>query len=151
MTLDTAAIGTRFPSHTVEVERGRLRFFAKATGQTDPVYTDLDAARAAGHPDLVVPLTFLFCLNMERPDGSTQLEGLGIDPRSILHGEQAFDYDALAYAGDALTFTTEISDVYSKKNGQLDFVERITEVTRGGERIARLTATIVVPNRGQAA
>jgi hypothetical protein len=29
---------------------GRLRFFAKAIGQTDPVYTDEAAARAAGHP-----------------------------------------------------------------------------------------------------
>ena len=43
-------IGHVMPSFEVLVEKGRLRFFAKATGQTDPVYSDEAAARAAGHP-----------------------------------------------------------------------------------------------------
>jgi hypothetical protein len=56
---------------TTQVERGRLRFFAKAISETDPVYTDEAAARAAGHPALPVPPTFFFCLEMDRPDPST--------------------------------------------------------------------------------
>ncbi len=40
------------------MERGRLRMFAAAIGETDPIYTDVEAARAAGHPDLPVPPTF---------------------------------------------------------------------------------------------
>ena len=39
--LDPGVIGTRIPEHTVEVERGRLSFFARATGQDDPIYTCL--------------------------------------------------------------------------------------------------------------
>lgn len=53
--LDKAVIGTTLPATTLTVERARLRFFAKAIGETDPVYTDVDAAKAAGHPDIPAP------------------------------------------------------------------------------------------------
>ena len=66
--LDRQYIGHTMPKFSVPVETGRLRFFAKAMGQTDPVYTDEAAAQAAGHPGLPVPPTFFFCLEMESPD-----------------------------------------------------------------------------------
>ncbi|MEV0093811.1 MaoC family dehydratase N-terminal domain-containing protein [Streptomyces sp. NPDC050738] len=144
MAVDPAIIGTTEPAHTVEVERGRLRAFAHATGQNDPVYSDLEAAGAAGHHDLPVPPTFLFCLEMENPDPFGFLGRLGIDPRTILHGGQRFEYHAQAFAGDALTFATEVTDVYTKKGGALEFIERATRVTRAGEQIATLTSTTVV-------
>lgn len=58
----------KFEPGVVTVERGRLALFARVTGQTDPVYTDVAAARAAGHPDLPVPPTFIFGLELEAPD-----------------------------------------------------------------------------------
>ncbi|MFE1322416.1 MaoC family dehydratase N-terminal domain-containing protein [Kitasatospora phosalacinea] len=146
MPLDRSLIGAKSPQLVVDVERGRLRFFAKATGQSDPVYSDLEAARAAGHRDLPVPPTFLFCLGMEVPNPFDYLEELGIDPVTVLHGEQAFEYHAQAYAGDTLTYATEISDIYAKKGGALEFLVRTTEVTRDGELIARLTASAVIRN-----
>ena len=130
--------------HSVEVERGRLRFFAQATGQSDPVYFDVEAARAAGHRDLPVPPTFLFCLEMERPDPWDFVAELGVDLRTILHGGQSFDYHAMAYAGDRLTFDSALTDRYQKKNGALTFVERTTDVTRDGGPVARLVTTIVL-------
>ena len=50
------------------VTRSRLRDFAKATGQSDPVYTDVDAAKQAGHRDLPVPPTFFFGIELEAPE-----------------------------------------------------------------------------------
>jgi acyl dehydratase len=144
MSVDASVVGRRFPPHTVEVERGRLRFFAQATGQSDRAYTDVEAARAAGYPDLPVPPTFLFCLEMERPEPWDFVAELGVDLRTILHGGQSFDYHAMAYAGDRLTFASGITDVYQKKNGALTFVERTTDVTRDGAAVARLAATIVL-------
>jgi hypothetical protein len=47
MTIDRRHIGHVLAPYAVPVEASRLRFFAKATGQTDPVYTDDAAARAA--------------------------------------------------------------------------------------------------------
>ncbi|MET7988461.1 MaoC family dehydratase N-terminal domain-containing protein [Streptomyces sp. NPDC005281] len=144
MPVDTGIIGSRTAPHSVEVERGRLRFFAQATGQQDPLYTDPDAAGAAGHRDLPVPPTFYFCLEMDNPNRGRFLADLGIDLRTILHGGQTFEYHAQAYAGDTLTFETEVTDVYSKKGGALEFIVRATHVTRDGEPVATLTSTTVV-------
>ena len=144
MAIDPAVIGSRTPEYSVQVERGRLRSFALATGQTDPVWSDLEAARAAGHRDLPVPPTFLFCLETENPDRGRFLADLGVDIRTVLHGGQAFGYHAQACAGDTLTFSTEVKDVYTKRGGALEFLVRATEVTRDGAPVATLTSTVVV-------
>ncbi|MFG2613962.1 MaoC family dehydratase N-terminal domain-containing protein [Streptomyces anulatus] len=144
MPVDPALIGTSTPAHSAEVERGRLRFFARSIGQHDPVYMDLEAARAAGHRDLPVPPTFLFCLDMDNPDRGDFLAGLGIDVRTVLHGGQEFAYHAPAYAGDTLTFRTEVTDVYTKKGGALEFIVRATHVTRDDKPVATLIGTLVV-------
>ena len=52
-------IGHELPDSVMTIERSRLQFFAKAIGETDPVYTDVAAARAAGYADLPAPPTFL--------------------------------------------------------------------------------------------
>ncbi|MGW6391636.1 MaoC family dehydratase N-terminal domain-containing protein [Streptomyces sp. NPDC055103] len=131
---------------TVQLERGRLRFFAKAIGQTDPVYTDLDAARQAGHPDLPVPPTFFFSLELEVPDPFGYLAALDVDLRRVLHGEQSFTYHQLTHAGDTLTLQPRIVDVSSKKGGALEFLVKQTDVSRGGELIAQAQSVIVVRN-----
>lgn len=145
--IDKRFIGHAFAPFSAQVEAGRLRFFAKATGQTDPVYSDEAAARAAGLPALPVPPTFLFCLEMEAPDPAAIRELLGMDYRSLLHGEQGFTYHAPAYAGDTLTFRQCIEDIYDKKGGALEFVVRKTDVTnQRGERVAELRCVTVVRN-----
>ena len=133
-----------FEPVVVTVERGRLALFARVTGQTDPVYTDVAAARAAGHPDLPVPPTFLFGLELERPDPFGYLAELGIDLRQVLHGRQAFQYHAMAYAGDTLTLRSSIADVLTRKAGSTEILVRQTGITRDGELIADAASTIVV-------
>jgi acyl dehydratase len=143
--IDRRHIGHTLPPFTVPVEAGRLRFFAKATGQVDPVYSDVDAARAAGHPDLPVPPTFLFCLEMEGPNPAAIRDLLGIDYRRLLHGEQRFSYHAMAHAGDVLGFAQRIEDIYDKKGGALEFVVRRTRVNnQRGVLVAELHCVTVI-------
>lgn len=145
--IDRRHIGHTLPPFQVPVEKGRLRFFAKATGQTDPVYIDEAAARDAGHPGLPVPPTFLFCLEMDAPNPAAIRELLGMDYRRLLHGEQGFSYHAMAYAGDTLTFQQRIDDIYEKKNGALEFVVRKTEVrNQQGVLVAELRCVTVLRN-----
>lgn len=137
-------VGRELPAFTAAAERGQLQFFAKVTGVTDPVYVDLDTACAAGFPDLPVPPTFFFSLELKRPYSPGVLEELGADQRQVLHGEQRFDYHALAFAGDELVFSSRFVDYYEKKDGALKFLIRKTAVTRNGEPIADLTNVLVV-------
>lgn len=145
--IDRQYIGHTMPKFSATVEKGRLRFFAKAIGQTDPVYTDEAAAQAAGHPGLPVPPTFFFCLEMESPDPAAIRKLLGLDYRRVLHGEQGFTYHRMAYAGDVLTFEQRIEDIYDKKGGALEFVVRQTRVSnQRGEHVADLRSVTVQRN-----
>ncbi|MEY3660019.1 MAG: hypothetical protein RLZZ169_844 [Pseudomonadota bacterium] len=128
-----------------DVERGRLRFFAKVIGLTDPVYSDLDAARRAGHRDLPVPPTFLgHSLELELPNPMGWLAALGGDLTKTTHAEQSFVYHATAYAGDRLVLHRRIVDVYTRKGGTLEFVVKQTDVRRGTQTLAEIQSTIAL-------
>jgi N-terminal half of MaoC dehydratase len=139
------ALKHEIASISFDVERGRLRFFARTIGLTDPIYFDVDAARRAGHPDLPVPPTFLSnSLELELPDPLGWLAALGGDLTKTTHAAQKFNYFALAYAGDSLLLRRRVVDVYTKKDGQLEFVVKRTEVIRQGRLLAEIDFTIAL-------
>ncbi|MCX7172172.1 MAG: MaoC family dehydratase N-terminal domain-containing protein [Proteobacteria bacterium] len=145
--IDKALIGKTFPAYSAEVEKGRLRFFAKAIGETNPIFVDEHAAQAAGYRSLPVPPTFIFTLELEQPDPLAWFLEVGFDLAKMLHGEQSFVYHAPVCAGDVLSFTRRISQIYDKKNGALEFVVRETRVTnQDGCHVADLTAVIIQRN-----
>jgi acyl dehydratase len=151
MAIDRKFIGHMSQPREADVEKGQLRFFAKAIGETDPIYFDEEAARAAGHPALPAPPTFLFSLHLGAPASTGDLfdaeNGLGIDMRRVLHGEQRFTYHRPIYAGDRITLTTATTDVYDKKGGALEFVIQKTEGTNAaGELCAEMQVVTVVRN-----
>jgi hypothetical protein len=139
-----SAVGTELPPLTATIERGRLRFFAEAIGETDPTYTSLDAAIGAGYPDLPVPPTFLFGLKLDGPDPFGWMRELGIDLSYVLHGTQRFAYQRMVFAGELVTFRPRISEVFDKRGGALEFVTLETAVTRDDVPVATLGETIVV-------
>jgi acyl dehydratase len=144
--IDPKHIGIELPGFSTVAEAGRLRFFAKAIGETDPVYLDESAARDAGHPGLPLPPTFLFSLEFDRPSNAWRDE-IGIVGSRILHGEQSFSYHRMAYAGDTLRFESRIADIYAKKGGALSFIVRETRVSnQRGEHVADLRAVLVHRN-----
>jgi acyl dehydratase len=145
--IDRKYIGHAMPVFSACVDASRLRFFAKATGQTDPIYVDENAAQIAGHPSLPIPPTFLLCMESESPDPAAIRNLLGIDYKRLLHGEQGFTYHRMAYAGDLLNFEQSIEDIYDKKAGALEFVVRKTRVTNHiAQHIADLRSVLVIRN-----
>jgi len=138
------ALAYRFEPLMVTAERGMLAFFAQATGQPDPVYSNLDAARAAGHPDLPIPPSFYFSLELQRPDPLGWLTALGIDLRRVLHGEQSFTYHQIAHARDSLMLRSRVTEVAVKNGGALELLTKQTSVTRDGQPIAEAVTVIVV-------
>ncbi|MEM7540672.1 MAG: MaoC family dehydratase N-terminal domain-containing protein [Pseudomonadota bacterium] len=145
--VDRSCLGYRGEPFSAAVEKGRLKLFAKATGQTDPIYFDEIAARAAGYPSLPVPPTFLFCLEMECPDPYRWFADLDIPLARALHGEQEFQYFHMAYAGDTLRFESEVIDYFEKKGGALLFVvQRVRVHNQLGQHVADFNRTLVVRN-----
>ena len=67
MPLDRNLVGRRSEPYKVDVEKFQLKFFAKATGETNPVFFEEEAAQAAGHRALPAPPTFTFSLAFHSP------------------------------------------------------------------------------------
>ncbi len=143
--IDKKFIGHQMPPSVLMVDRTRLQFFAKAIGETDPVYTDLAAARAAGYPDVPAPPTFLFAAELDSGANMQLLADLDIPLSKLLHGEQSFRYRQAVCAGDTVTVQSSISDIYDKKGGKLEFVVKNSRVTnQRGELVAELGTVLVV-------
>jgi acyl dehydratase len=142
--IDRKWIGHTLPPSVLPIERSRLQFFAKAIGETDPVYTDTAAARNAGYPDLPAPPTFLFAAELDSGASSQLLADLQIPLSKLLHGEQSFSYHRPACVGDTVTVRSTITDIYDKKNGALEFVVKTSRATnQRDELVAELRAVIV--------
>ena len=140
-------IGKEYAPFTFEVEKGRLRMFAKATGLTDPIYSDEAAAKAAGYRSIPAPPTFPYSITMDAGQSFNVLEDMGIPLPKAVHGGQRFIYHAAVCAGDVITGRQKVTNIYDKKGGALVFIE--TEIrlrNQLGEVVGDLYSTVVVRN-----
>ena len=145
--LDKSKIGHEFPSYTVDIEKGRLRFFARAIGESNPIYTDEAAAHAAGHRAIPAPPTYMFSVDLDGPELLPILGLLDLDIGRVLHGSQEFDYLGQIYAGDSITQQCKIVDIYDKKGGELEFVVQESSYSnQDGELVGKARQTLVYRN-----
>lgn len=145
--IDRKWIGHELSTTEFPIERSRLRFFAQAIGEVNPIYSDVQAARAAGHADLPAPPTFLFSAEMESDVKMRWLMEAGVSLERVLHGEQAFTYHLLVHAGDTVRVSSRVAEIYDKKNGALEFVVLETRaVNQRGEAVAESRGIVVVRN-----
>jgi len=142
--IDRKWIGHALQPSVLPLERTRLQFFAKAIGETDPVYTDPAAARDAGYADLPAPPTFLFAAELDSGASNRLLADLGIPLAKLLHGEQGFSYHRAACAGDTVTVRSTITDIYDKKNGALEFVVKSSRATNQRDELVAELRTVIV-------
>jgi acyl dehydratase len=143
MTLNTGAIGKRYAPLTYAVGREKIVEYAQATGETNPLHLDLDAARAAGHPDVVAPPMFAVVYQGRSVTEAMFDPELGIDFARLVHGEQAFQWQRLVVAGDELTTTLTVADIVDKRG--IWFYAFATEsVNQRGEPVCAGTWTNIV-------
>ena len=135
-------VGRESAPVVVDVERGHIRRFAEAVGDTNPIYVYEAAARAAGHPRIPAPPTFAVALRANDPRG-----GIELDWRKLLHGEQEFTFARPLYAGDRLTIVGRIAaaDVKQTKSGVMDIMVLETVATDGdGAHVFSARSTVLV-------
>ncbi|MFL5263511.1 MAG: MaoC family dehydratase N-terminal domain-containing protein [Anaeromyxobacteraceae bacterium] len=118
--LDKSLIGRESEPVVHEVERGAIRRFAEAIGDPNPIYVEDEAARQAGHPTVVAPPTFPFVLTVN----DRFRHSLDLGTRSLLHGEQQFDYGRPIVAGDRITVRSRVADVQERAgaSGPMDIL-----------------------------
>ena len=143
--LNRALIGKQYPPVVFNVEKQRLKFFAKATGQTDPLYFDEAYAVDQGHPSLLAPPTFLTTVAIEQEKPYQYLEDLNIKMERLLHAGQMYSYHAPVYAGDTIIMNSKIANMYDKKEGTLQFVVIESQFTNQKQnKVVEASSTLVV-------
>ena len=106
--MDRNATGREAKPAINEVEKGAIRRFAEAIGETNPIYFEEAAARAAGYRSVVAPPTFPTTLRA----GTDLREGLLLGPgKHLLQAEQSFEYARPIVAGDRLTIKSKVIEV----------------------------------------
>lgn len=103
MAVSTAAVGKSYPATTYAVGREKVREYALATGETNPLHLDVAAARDAGYADVVAPP--MFCVVYSSPAIAPVLfdPDVGIDFSMMVHGGQEFRWGPLVVAGDEIS------------------------------------------------
>ena len=140
-------IGKEYPSFSAEIEKGRIRQFAGAIGESNPVYTDEKAANEAGYASLPAPPTFPFSLAMDAGQSFNILEDMEINISRAVHAAQGFTYKLPICAGDEITGVQKITGVFEKKGGALLFIEaEIDMVNQNGDSVCNLQTTVIVRN-----
>jgi acyl dehydratase len=130
---------------TFPVEASHIMMFARAIGDTNPVYHDAAAAKDTEAGGIIAPPSFAAAIAQFDPDyhlrpkpgqkwfGSAK-EPTGIDGKppssGALHAEQHYEYHRHMRPGDVLTVEIKQGKVWekeSKRAGRLTFRERIVE------------------------
>ncbi|UCD56877.1 MAG: MaoC family dehydratase N-terminal domain-containing protein [Candidatus Hydrogenedentota bacterium] len=142
--VDKSAIGKTTPTYEMEVEKGHIRRFAQAIGDDNPLYYDEEYAKKSRYGSIIAPPTFPTVFGFE---GERVLAGLDINYARLLHGEQEYEYFKPIMAGDTISFSTKITDIFERegKSGMMDIIK--TEMTgnnQKGEKVFAARSTVVI-------
>lgn len=123
-----------FDPHVVTVSASDIARYARAIGETNPVFYDVEAAQAAGHADVVAPPYFPYTIRMQaanlrdrselEPDGSSSEDVPPVAATRAMAGETKIEMGVPVVAGDTITLEKRIVDIYEKsgRSGDLVFV-----------------------------
>jgi acyl dehydratase len=143
--LDPSYVGHGYPrSEIFQVGREKIREFANAIGDPQPAYLDPEAAKAAGHPEVIAPPTFVMVLFNQYALGPVVDDPeLGLDYDRMVHGDMSFEYERPVRAGDRLVVSTFIDQIMSRAGN--DFLTLRADIdTESGERVVTARAQLVV-------
>ena len=134
MPVNTDAIGKTYPDTSYAVGREKIREYAHAVGETNPHYLNVEAARAAGHADVVAPPMFAVVYAGRSITPALFDPEVGIDLARMLHAGQEFRWGPVVVAGDEIATTTTVKGI-SERGGMNFFVFETDSRNQLGEKV----------------
>jgi len=143
MPVNQDAVGKQWPPVTYEVGLEKIREYAHAVGETNPVHLDREAALAAGFRDVVAPP--MFCVVYSAPAmGPAVLDPeVGINLAAMVHGSQEFQWGEPVCAGDVITTQPRLAEAF-EKDGRGFYVFLSESTNSDGNLTVRGTWTNIV-------
>jgi acyl dehydratase len=118
---DTAIIGKSFAPTLYAVGREKIREYALAVGESNPLHLDVEVAREHGYDDVVAPPMFAVVYCAQAIGNAMFDDEVGIDFDRLLHGGQDFRWGPLVVAGDDITTSMTLKDI-SRRAGMAFYV-----------------------------
>jgi acyl dehydratase len=134
MPIDAKAIGKRYETTTYLVGREKIREYAQAVGERNPLHHDVKAAREAGYPDLVAPPMFAVVYTRDAIAAGVFDPEVGINFAMMVHGGQEFVWGPLVVAGDEVATTTTVKDIADRR-GLWFYVFETVSVNQRGDTV----------------
>ena len=131
MAPNTQAIGKTYSPTTYAVGREKIREYATAVGETDPLYSDVEAARAAGYADVVAPPMFAVVYSAPAVGPAILDPDVGIDFARMLHAGQELVWGPLVVAGDEITTTASVKAISVRGEMAFYVFETVSENQKG--------------------
>lgn len=133
----------RIEPFTFTIERGKIKEFAMAIGDRNPIYYCVETARSQGYRDIPVPPTFPTAIEMWGGlDFETLIDLFGLDPLKVLHGGQEYHYMGELYAGDTINAYPRLISAFEKRNLRF-FTVGITHKNVDGVKVLYSESTII--------
>jgi N-terminal half of MaoC dehydratase len=130
---DHNAVGNASATFRMDVERGKIREFARATGSTNPAYLEAEQP--------VVPPTFLATQAFWQDQDAELWHLAAMDTSRGLHAEQEYEFfGPPPQAGARLTFQTTVVDLYTKESRRGGVMTFGVAVTKFFDDSGRLVA-----------
>jgi acyl dehydratase len=141
--IETKAVGKQFPSTTYAVGREKVKEYALAVGETNPIHLDHEAARAAGYDDVVAPP--MFCVVYKAPAMAPAIfdREVGMNFALMVHGGQEFRWGPLVVAGDEIQTTVTVKSI-EERDGRGFYVFESESRNQRGETVCVGTWTNIV-------
>jgi acyl dehydratase len=143
MPVKTEAVGKEYPSVAYEVGREKIREYASAVGEDNPVHHDREAARAAGFRDVVAPPMFAVVYSGPAVGPGIFDPDVGINFAAMVHGSQEFVWGEPVCAGDEITTTARVGEIY-ERDGKGFYIFESVSTNQDGEEVVRATWTNIV-------
>ena len=134
MAVSTAAVGKRYEPLTYAVGREKIKEYARAVGETNPLHLDPEAAREAGYRDVVAPPMFAAVYSSPAIMPPLFDPEVGIDFARLVHGGQEFKWGPLVVAGDEVTTTVTVKDI-SERSETGFYVFESVSVNQDGDTV----------------
>ncbi|HXV92328.1 MAG TPA: MaoC family dehydratase N-terminal domain-containing protein [Pseudonocardia sp.] len=130
------------PTEPYRVSREKIREFALAVGEGASVCHEVEAARAAGYPDLVAPPTFAVTFTLPVMEAFVRDPEFGWDYSRMVHGDQTFIAHRPIHAGDELVTVLHVDELGTRAGSHM-LTLRCEVADTAGEPVLTTTALLV--------
>ena len=143
MPVNVKAVGKSYQPVVYAVGREKVREYARAVGETNPVYLDVEAARAAGYADVVAPPMFAVVYSAPAVGPLIFDPEIELNFAMMVHGGQEFVWGSPVVAGDEISTRASVKDI-SERDGRGYYVFESVSTNQRAEQVCLATWTNIV-------